>query len=125
MTQMSASFFLDYFEEFDFVLFSYRVIMRVNLTAVIRCLFYRSARLAFIGLVTVLAAQSSFSSKAFQAEFTVKRIASPNLALGNPSDATTEPTSKDNFLILKPQYALSYDDDKGQANWVSWRLRES
>src|SRR5260370_1197692 len=45
-----------------------------------------------------------------------------NLALGNPSHATADPEAKDNFLLLKKQYALSYDNRKGTPNWVSWRL---
>jgi endonuclease G len=51
--------------------------------------------------------------------------ASPNLVLGNPSNASTDPTSRDNYLMVKPYYALSYNDDKGTPNWVSWRVIES
>lgn len=42
-----------------------------------------------------------------------------NMALGNPSRAAK---SKDNYLMVKPQYALSYNNTKGTANWVSWHL---
>lgn len=49
--------------------------------------------------------------------------ASPHLRLGNPSRATPDPAARDNFLIVKPHYALSYNDSKGTANWVSWQLR--
>jgi endonuclease G len=28
----------------------------------------------------------------------------------------------DNYLMLKPQYALSYNRSKGTPNWVSWQL---
>ena len=42
-----------------------------------------------------------------------------HLLLGNPSNAGD---SADNFLIKKPQYALSYNRDKGTANWVAWQL---
>lgn len=42
-----------------------------------------------------------------------------NMALGNPSRAGKD---KNNFLVAKPQYALSYNNDKGSANWVSWHL---
>lgn len=42
-----------------------------------------------------------------------------NMALGNPSGAAK---SKDNYLLVKPQYALSYNSSKGNPNWVSWHL---
>lgn len=43
-----------------------------------------------------------------------------NLALGNPSGATT--SDPNNYLISRPQYVLSYSRDRGIANWVSWHL---
>ena len=45
-----------------------------------------------------------------------------HLMLGNPSGATDDPSRRDDFLLLKPYYALSYNDSAGTANWVSWRL---
>src|SRR5262245_24544748 len=45
-----------------------------------------------------------------------------NLAMGNPSGATTSTTNKNNFLMVKPQYTLSYNNARGAANWVSWHL---
>lgn len=42
-----------------------------------------------------------------------------NMALGNPSNAAAD---KNNFLMKKPQYALSYNNSRGTANWVSWHL---
>src|SRR5438874_489684 len=47
-----------------------------------------------------------------------------NLAMGNPSGAKADPDDKDNFLLLKKQYALAFNNHKGTANWVSWRLRK-
>ncbi|MBB3837825.1 endonuclease G [Runella defluvii] len=47
---------------------------------------------------------------------------SPHLALGNPSNAQTNPSSYDNYLLNKPQFALSYNRSKGHANWVAWEL---
>lgn len=49
----------------------------------------------------------------------------PNLLMGNPSQATTSPGNSENYLITRPQYALSYSKNKGTANWVSWELNES
>ena len=44
---------------------------------------------------------------------------SPHLFLGNPSNAGT---GADNYLMVKPYYALSYNGSRGTPNWVSWRL---
>jgi endonuclease G len=46
-----------------------------------------------------------------------------NLALGNPINATDDPLDKNNYLRVKTQYALSYNDGRGGPNWVSWHLR--
>lgn len=48
-----------------------------------------------------------------------------HLTLGNPSDATDDPTNKDNFLMVKDQYALSYNNSRRGANWVSWHLEKT
>lgn len=45
-----------------------------------------------------------------------------HLALGNPSNAITDVNQPLNYLMVKPQYVLSYNRDKGTANWVSWHL---
>lgn len=45
-----------------------------------------------------------------------------HLTLGNPSGATAEAANVRNFLLDKPQYALSYHRDRGIPNWVSWHL---
>lgn len=47
---------------------------------------------------------------------------SVHLLLGNPSGATAEPFNRDNYLMVKPYFALSYNNSKGTANWVSWRV---
>jgi endonuclease G, mitochondrial len=47
---------------------------------------------------------------------------SPNVALGDPSGATTDASNRNNYLLVKPQYVLSYNDERGGPNWVSWRL---
>lgn len=48
---------------------------------------------------------------------------SPHLLLGKPSNATAF-NAKD-YLLVRPQYALSYNRDKGSPNWVSWQLNQS
>ena len=50
---------------------------------------------------------------------------SVHLTLGNPSDATEDPGNEDNFLMVKDQYCLSYNNTNGGPNWVSWHLQAS
>lgn len=47
------------------------------------------------------------------------------LRMGNPSKATASVSNKDNYLMKKPYFALSYNNGKGTPNWVSWRLDKS
>jgi endonuclease G len=47
------------------------------------------------------------------------------MALGNPSDATRSLNNPNNFLVIKPQFVLSYNKDKGGPNWVSWHVERS
>lgn len=54
----------------------------------------------------------------------VHNYESVQLLLGSPS-GTPDSTNKDDYLIIKPQYALSYNNSKGTANWVSWQLNAS
>lgn len=48
-----------------------------------------------------------------------------HLIMGTPSSATPDPTNEDDYLMLKRQYALSYNNSKRIANWVSWQLNQS
>ena len=49
-----------------------------------------------------------------------------NLLLGNPSNAVSSVASNiDNYLMVKPQYVLSYNSKTKTANWVSWQLNRS
>ncbi|MBN3961765.1 DNA/RNA non-specific endonuclease [Nostoc sp. NMS8] len=48
-----------------------------------------------------------------------------HLLLGNPSGATPTSITPDNYLMVKLQYALSYNQSKGTANWVAWQLNKS
>ena len=45
-----------------------------------------------------------------------------NMAMGNPSNANTNTTLPNNYLMVKTQYAMSYNSSKGEPNWVSWHL---
>lgn len=48
-----------------------------------------------------------------------------HLIMGTPSPATNDPTNEDDYLLIRRQYALSYNNSKRIANWVSWQLNES
>ena len=50
---------------------------------------------------------------------------SEHLTMGNPSNAVTNTSVPNNYLMEKPQYALSYSRDNGGPNWVSWHLDSS
>jgi endonuclease G, mitochondrial len=45
-----------------------------------------------------------------------------HLTLGMPSPASLNP---EDYLLIKPYYALSYNSTKGLSNWVSWQLNAS
>jgi DNA/RNA endonuclease G (NUC1)/fibronectin type 3 domain-containing protein len=54
---------------------------------------------------------------------TTPETPSIHLAMGNPSNATTDAVVQpNNYLISKPEYAESYSRDLGRPNWVSWHL---
>ena len=61
-------------------------------------------------------------------DFTIKNVTTAdfgqatrddNLGMGNPSGAGK---GENNFLMVKPQYVLSYNRTRGTANWSSWHL---
>ncbi|UZO80101.1 DNA/RNA non-specific endonuclease [Aquimarina sp. ERC-38] len=45
-----------------------------------------------------------------------------NLTFGNPSNAGN---FSNNYFLLRPEYTLSYNEDRGTANWVSWHLSKA
>jgi endonuclease G len=47
------------------------------------------------------------------------------LLFGNPSNATPDIANENNYLMIKPQYQLSYNRSRATANWVAWRLDSS
>jgi len=46
----------------------------------------------------------------------------PDLVLGNPSQAIASLSAPNNYLLVKPEYALSYNNGEGTPNWVEWEL---
>jgi endonuclease G len=49
---------------------------------------------------------------------------SPNVRFGLPSPARADPKQREDYLIERPQYALSYNAETRRPNWVCWRLRQ-
>ena len=47
---------------------------------------------------------------------------SVHLTMGNPTDASLG--QPNNYLMEKPEFALSYNRDLGRPNWVSWHLSD-
>ena len=44
--------------------------------------------------------------------------------MGNPSGAVASIGQPNNYLMEKPEFALSYSRDLGRPNWVSWHLSD-
>lgn len=58
----------------------------------------------------------------FNFRVTPNRSAAEHLVMGNPTNAITDVNTPNNYLLPKDQFVMSYDRDKGIANWVSWHL---
>jgi DNA/RNA endonuclease G (NUC1)/fibronectin type 3 domain-containing protein len=50
--------------------------------------------------------------------------ATVHLTMGNPSGAVASTSSPSNYLMQKPEMAISYNRDRGAPNWVSWHLTD-
>jgi endonuclease G len=48
-----------------------------------------------------------------------------NLALGNPSGATADVKNSTNYLLVKPQFTIGYNAQRGTPTWVSWHLNRA
>ena len=44
---------------------------------------------------------------------------------GNPSDEVCEVSSAENYLMEKPQFTISYNNENLNPNWVAWHLSAS
>jgi endonuclease G len=77
-----------------------------------------------VGLVTaagIAAFPFIFSSKVAQSQSSV----SAHLTMGNPSNAVTSTSYPTNYLLVKSQYAMAYNNNTRIPNWVSWQLNSS
>jgi endonuclease G, mitochondrial len=63
-------------------------------------------------------------SSAFLPLLAAQDQADHNVRFGLPSRATHDPANRDDFLIARPQYTLSYNAQSRTPNWVAWRLRK-
>ncbi|WP_324670868.1 DNA/RNA non-specific endonuclease [Hymenobacter sp. GOD-10R] len=48
-----------------------------------------------------------------------------NMALGNPSGATSDPANATNYLLVHPQFTIGYNANRGTPTWVSWHLNRA
>ena len=86
-------------------------------------MFKFSSKLAgSLMLTSALLASASVAFFSFSKKTTAYGV---HLIMGNPSGATTSTSNSTNYLMEKPQYALSYNNSKRTANWVSWQLNSS
>ena len=87
--------------------------------------FHRVLYLALSGLMLVSCSKDEVQPDGGIKDLgTVAKVANAatqdnNMGMGNPSGAGT---SYSNYLIQKPQYAMSYNSYRGTPNWVSWHL---
>lgn len=51
--------------------------------------------------------------------------ANVNTTMGNPSGAVHDVNFPANYLIERGQYCMSYNRDRGLANWVAWQLNST
>lgn len=83
-------------------------------------------RLLAFGLLTTVAVSCSKDEVPVPQPESVVQAADAtrdsHLALGNPSGAVADASQYFNYLLVKPQFTMSYHRDRGVPNWVSWHL---
>src|SRR5262245_23741257 len=78
-----------------------------------------AATLAATLILAFLAGCSSGGRDATAQHGVAANVISPHLPFGNPSDVGGDPS---NHLVLRQQFAASWNARKRIANWVAWRL---
>lgn len=76
------------------------------------------SKLSFLLLITALFFASCDDPTSKPVAPTTNR--ENNLGVGNPSAAAQ--SDHDNYLLVKPEYVLSYNNSTQTANWVAWHL---
>lgn len=89
--------------------------------------FARMDPLTRVVVVALLVIAAIVFAAAYFNSIQQRTASSPNavsvqMLLGNPSGATSDPSNRNNYLMVKPYYALSYNSAKGIPNWVSWQV---
>jgi endonuclease G len=82
----------------------------------------RQSQIAVVVLLGLLAVVAAIFYFHWQHGGAPGTASTPNLLLGNPSAASTDPLNRDDYLMVKPYFVLSYNSDKGIPNWVSWQV---
>src|SRR5687768_6559602 len=90
-------------------------------------IIYKISLFMVLGAVSVSCQKECAEPKAPEVsqqepDLSAARIASDNLAMGNPSGAVASSSNYWNYLMNKTQYSMSYHRDRGTPNWVSWHL---
>src|SRR5665213_2420362 len=83
----------------------------------------RRAQFVFVALLLAACAIGAYVYYQSQRQVAVSISGSPNLLLGNPSDATGDLFHRDNYLMDKGYYVLAYDNTLGTPKWVSWQVK--
>jgi endonuclease G len=81
--------------------------------------------LAFLLSLSILSCNRTVQVDSFVPPPEPEPRAFTHLDLGNPTKATEDPNNKDNFLLKKSTYAISYNNALRHANWVSWELNST
>ena len=87
----------------------------------IRCAIVLVAILCFSGCQRVAEKLNPEQDRTANTATAPAASESGHLLLGNPSNATTDPKNKDNYLLVGKSYVLSYNNSRGTLNWVAWR----
>ncbi|SNC77636.1 endonuclease G [Hymenobacter gelipurpurascens] len=80
---------------------------------------------SFLRSLPLVALSLLASCRGDEQPFPSTAAGSVHLTLGNPSGALTDVGQPKNYLLVKPQYALSYHRDRGTPTWVSWHLEQA
>jgi endonuclease G, mitochondrial len=84
-----------------------------------RSIYLLAATLAATITLAFLAGCSSGKRDGASERLVAFKLVSPHLPFGNPSEAGSDP---DNQLVLRPQFAASWNAGKRIPNWVAWKL---
>lgn len=74
--------------------------------------------------ITAVASDAEFRSANTSINITVVIPAEADnpLLFGNPTNAVANTSVPNNYLMIKPQYSLSYNNSTREPNWTAWRL---